>query len=46
MLINEIGLMNQCSDSETVIKIFASYDFKDRMWIFLELMDDDLTELL
>ena len=25
-----------------MLKIFASYDYKGRMWIFLELMDFDL----
>ena len=46
MLINEIGLMNQCHESETVINVYASYEFKERIWIFLELMDDDLTDVV
>jgi len=29
-----------------VLKIFASYDFRGRIWIFLELMDNDLTAII
>ena len=44
MIINEIGLMNRArADYETVLQILASYDYRDRIWIFLELMDGDLT---
>ena len=46
MVINEIGLMNQCKGNETVLQIYASYDFRDRIWIFLELMDTDLTAFI
>ena len=38
--------MNQCRDAEAVVRVLASYEFKNRIWIFLELMDDDLTNLL
>ena len=30
----------------SVLKILASYDFSDRIWIFLELMDGDLTSFI
>ena len=43
LVINEIGLMNQCQGQDTVLKIYSSHDFKDRIWIFLEIMDCDLT---
>ena len=46
MLINEIGLMKQCREAEAVVRVLASYEFKERIWIFLELMDDDLTGFL
>ena len=46
LIINEIGLMNQCHECEGVLHIFNSYDFKNRLWIFLELMDCDLTSLI
>ena len=31
---------------ESVIRVLSSYEYKQRIWIFLELMDDDLTNLL
>ena len=46
MVINEIGLMNQCQGNDTVLQIYASFDFRDRIWIFLELMDTDLTAFI
>ena len=46
MVINEIGLMNQCQEENSVLKIFSCYDFKERIWIFLELMDSDLTSVI
>ena len=46
LLINEIGLMNHCRNNENVLKIFKSYDYRDRIWIFLELMDVDLTSFI
>ena len=46
LIINEIGLMNQCQHYDSVLKIYASYDFRDRIWIFLELMDCDLTSVI
>lgn len=46
MVINEIGLMNQCRAHETVLKIFNSFDYKNRIWIFLELMDCSLLDII
>ena len=46
MLINEIGLMNQCQGDDSVVQIYGSFDYRDRIWIFLELMDDDLTSII
>ena len=46
LIINEIGLMNQCQDQDTVLKIYRSYDYRDRIWIFLELMSCDLTSVI
>ena len=47
MIINEIGLMNRArADYATVLQILASYDYRDRIWIFLELMDGDLTQII
>ena len=38
--------MNQCQDQDTVLKIYRSYDYRDRIWIFLELMNCDLTSVI
>ena len=46
MLLNEIGMMNLCKGAESVVHVVASYEFKGRIWIFLELMDGDLTALI
>jgi len=46
MVINEIGLMNKCAAHETVLKIYNSFDYKNRIWIFLEIMDCSLLDIL
>lgn len=46
LVINEIGLMNKCRSHETVLKIFDSFDFKGRIWIFLEIMDCSLLDVI
>ena len=38
--------MNQFSGNETVLNIMSSYEYRDRFWIFMELMDDDLTSVI
>ena len=38
--------MNQVKLKEAVVSVLASYEFKSKIWIFLELMDDDLTALI
>ena len=39
MLINEIGLMQMCKEDDGVIQCLEAYDFKKRLWIFLEYLD-------
>ncbi len=39
---NEIALMQMCTDP-TMLKVIEAYEFKERLWIFVELMDDALT---
>ena len=29
-----------------MLQIYACFDFRDRIWIFLELMDTDLTDFI
>lgn len=43
IILNEIGLMQMCNDNRLLLKIIEVYDFKERLWIFVELMDDALT---
>ena len=39
MLINEIGLMQICQDDSEIIQCLEAFDFKKRLWIFLEYLD-------
>ena len=32
-----------CTDNSLMLKVIEAYDFKDRLWIFVELMDDAMT---
>lgn len=43
IIINEIGVMRMCELNQGVLKVIEAYDFKSRLWIFVELMDDALT---
>ena len=46
LVINEIGLMNQCRQNDTVLQIYDSYDYKGAIWIFLELMECSLLNII
>lgn len=44
---NEVGFMMQCRDEDSILKCIDSYDFKERLWVFLEMMDlGAMTELV
>lgn len=43
IIINEVGVMRMCEQNQGIIKVIEAYDFKSRLWIFVELMDDALT---
>ena len=43
VVINEIGVMRMCEQNKGILKVIEAYDFKQRLWIFIELMDDALT---
>ena len=32
-----------CTENNLMLKVLEAYDFKERLWIFVELMDDALT---
>jgi serine/threonine protein kinase len=36
---NELAVMTKCKDNENVIKCYDAYDYKSRLWFFLEYMD-------
>jgi len=38
-VINEVGIMLMCQENDAVLRCFECFDFKGRLWIFLELMD-------
>lgn len=40
---NEVGLMQMYSSNELILKIIETFDYKSRLWILVELMDDALT---
>jgi serine/threonine protein kinase len=46
IIINEIGVMRICEENQGVLKVIEAYDFKSRLWIFVELMDDALTSFV
>lgn len=46
IIINEIGVMRMCEENQGVLKVIEAYDFKQRLWIFVELMDDALTSFV
>lgn len=43
IIINEVGVMKMCEQNQGILKVLEAYDFKSRLWIFVELMDDALT---
>ena len=43
IITNEVGLMYMCNENNLMLKVYEAYDFKNRLWILCELMDDALT---
>jgi serine/threonine protein kinase len=43
IIINEVGLMYMCNDNNLMLRVHEAYNYKERLWIFCELMDDALT---
>ena len=46
MMRNEVALMNKFKSDEIVLEIFDMYDFRNRLWIFVELMEDAITPII
>ena len=45
-MFNEVALMNMCQDNDFVLTIYDQYEYKDCLWIFVEIMDDALTSVI
>ena len=43
---NEVALMNKFRGDQIVLEIFDQYNFRDRLWIFVELMEDAMTPII
>ncbi len=43
IIVNEVALMRMCEQNQGILKVIEAYDFKQRLWIFVELMDDAIT---
>jgi serine/threonine protein kinase len=39
IILNEVGLMMVGKENEGILCIFDCFEFKNRLWIFMELMD-------
>jgi len=38
-ILREVGIMQLCGDHDMILRCFECFDFKKRLWVFLELMD-------
>ena len=36
---NEISIMKLCQKEDNIIQCFDAYDFNEKLWIYMELMD-------
>ncbi len=36
---NELGIMMMCQENDNVLRCFEAFDYRQRLWIFLEYMD-------
>ena len=43
IILNEIGIMRMSDKNTGVLKVIEAFDYKSRIWIFIEIMDDALT---
>lgn len=46
LMYNEVALMNMSKNNDVVLEVFESFDFRNRLWIFVELMDFALTPVI
>ena len=45
-MVNEVALMNMCAGNDFVLRIYDQFNYKECLWIFLEIMDDALTPVI
>lgn len=45
-MFNEVALMNMCAGNDFVLRIYDQFNYKECLWIFLEIMDDALTPVI
>lgn len=38
-IMNEVGIMMLCAENNSILRCLECYEFKNRLWIFLEMMD-------
>ena len=43
---SEIGLMQICNDNDGILRVIECYDYKERLWVIVELMDDACTNYI
>ena len=43
---NEVGLMNSIKGSKTILEVYDTFEYKDRIWVFLEIMDYSMTPII
>lgn len=46
LMYNEVALMNMCKGTDFVLEVHESFDYRSRLWIFVELMDFALTPII
>ena len=46
LMYNEVALMNMCKGTDFVLEVYESFDYRNRLWIFVELMDFALTPII
>lgn len=39
VILNEVAIMMLCKETDAVLNCYDCFEFKERMWIFLEMMD-------
>lgn len=46
-ILNEVGIMLLCKDNDGILQCLECFEFKEKLWIFIEMMDGGaLTEML